>query len=142
MIEINCDKSKWGPGPWQNEPDRIEFEYNRFPCLMQRNMQLGNWCGYVAVPPGHPAFEKSYNDIEVNVHGGLTYANHCNGHICHIPKPGKPDNVWWLGFDLGHLDDLMPWFKRHGIMNDGVYRDVAYVKAECKNLAQQLEAMV
>lgn len=71
------------------------------PCVVKRNYA---WCGYVAVPPGHPWHGKGYDDIqnEVDVHGGLTYARACSGAVCHVPAPGEPDDVWWIGFDLGH----------------------------------------
>ena len=42
----------WGQGPWDDEPDRVDFEHAGFPCLLLRNPRLGQWCGYVAVPPG------------------------------------------------------------------------------------------
>lgn len=150
MRKLEIDKSKWGSGPWQNEPDRIEWEYLGFACLMTRT-EMGNWCGYVAVPPGHPAFEKPYDDVDVRVHGGLTYSDHCQAHICHVPKPGDPDNVWWLGFDCAHAWDLVPVMKpmmvklghpNPGFMDErAVYRDVPYVKKEVRNLARQLKAL-
>ncbi len=72
------DKSGWGNGPWQNEPDKIQWmdEATGYPCLMVR--PHGSWCGYVGVPPTHPAFGKSYDDVNVSVHGGLTFASKCN----------------------------------------------------------------
>ena len=147
MKELLIDKSKWGPGPWQDEPDRIEWEHLGFPCLMVRT-PMGNWCGYVAVPPGHPIFEKEYDSIDVDVHGGLTYSAHCQGPICHVPKPGQPDNVWWFGFDCAHYMDLVPSFEpllttlghpHPNFMTDrSTYRDVPYVKKEVERLAEQL----
>jgi hypothetical protein len=51
----------------------------------------------------------------IYVHGGLTFADSCSdevredgGGICHIPYPGRPADVWWLGFDCAHCDDLSP----------------------------------
>lgn len=38
------DKSAWGPGPWQDEPDRVEWEHAGLPCLMVRSRDLGQWC--------------------------------------------------------------------------------------------------
>lgn len=104
-------KSEWGPGPWQTEPDRVEFDHFGYPCLMVRNTNVtGSWCGYVAVPPGHRCFGLENDEVDklLDVHGGVTYTAHCEGHICHVPKPGEPDNVWWIGFDCSHAMDLMP----------------------------------
>lgn len=135
------DKTKWGPGPWQDEPDRQEWKYRGLPCLAVRN-QMGSWCGYVAVPPGHPAYKKPYDDVDVNVHGGLTYADHCRDHICHVPAPGEPDDVWWLGFDCGHSDDLVPSMKEFcKSLLWGTYKDLKYVVRETSELAEQLAAL-
>lgn len=108
------EKSAWGPGPWDDEPDRVEWREPTMPglvCLVARG-PMGNWCGYVAVPPGHPAHGADYNDVEVSVHGGLTYAERCQAgpaaFVCHVPAPGEPDDVWWLGFDCGHAFDYSP----------------------------------
>jgi hypothetical protein len=94
------DKSAWGPGPWQNEPDKMQYrdKGTGYPCLIVRN-NSGALCGYVGVPKGHPAYEKSYdvswydeNGKErqmtpfeqamsnIAVHGGLTFADHCTPH--------------------------------------------------------------
>lgn len=54
--------------------------------------------GYIGVPPEHPWFGIDYNDIQCDVHGGLTYS------ADHKPKE-KPDGYWWIGFDTGHYSD-------------------------------------
>jgi hypothetical protein len=162
-----CDKTKgWGAGPWDDEPDKAHWidEATGLDCLAVRNMGSGIWCGYVGVPPGHSAHGKDYEEVrELDVHGGLTYANACSGHICHEPEEGRPDNVWWLGFDCGHLGDFSPhsnsfvghptlgeFYKEpydHGFAQklasadpyQEVYKDFDYVKDECTNLAAQLK---
>ena len=52
------DKTTWGPGQWQDEPDKVQWadEATGLPCLAVRHPELGNWCGYVGVPEGHPLF--------------------------------------------------------------------------------------
>jgi hypothetical protein len=42
------DKRKWGPGPWMDEPDKIQYPdpETGLPCLAVRG-PLGSWCGYV-----------------------------------------------------------------------------------------------
>lgn len=84
--------------------------------------------------------------IVVQVHGGLTYANECgpvreNGHgICHLPEPGKPDSVWWFGFDCAHAGDVCPGYGTDfPRWDDEQYRDIAYVTNECTQLAAQLK---
>ncbi len=129
---------------WENEPDREEFKHAGFPCLLQRN-PMGAWCGYVAVPPEHPHYGNHYDDVEADVHGGLTYADYCQGKVCHKPNPGDPDNVYWFGFDCAHADDLVPQYDEvmrdlmpKAYKHDSTYRDIAFVRRETKSLAQQL----
>ncbi len=146
VAEKKMDKSKWGDGPWQTEPDRKEWEHAGFPCLIVRVESHGALCGYVAVPPGHPWHGKGYDDIDgADVHGGLTYASKCSGKVCHVPKPGESDDVWWLGFDHAHSGDASPAYDaRHrslGLLDDNIYRDMAYATAGVEALAEAAERM-
>lgn len=144
-------------GPWHDEPDHVDFESSGFPCILHRGPQ-GAWCGYVAVPPGHPWHGKDYDDCRVgeddwpSVHGGLTYANACHGAVCHVAKPGEPEDVWWLGFDCNHSEDVSlsdfyfdikfrndpNWPRRATSSSYGEsYKTVEYVRAETERLARQ-----
>ena len=148
-------KADWGPGPWQDEPDQVQWvdATTGLPCLAKRNMRGGNWCGYVGVAEGHTAFQKGYEDVDADVHGGLTYADFCEGEpgegICHLPEAGEPDRVWWLGFDCAHGWDRRPGdearWKHDPILSrfshDASYKSLGYVKSECTKLAAQLKAM-
>ena len=142
------DKTGWGEGPWSDEPDRIEWEHAGLPCLMVRHERLGHWCGYAAVPPGHPLHGKDYDDVfdwDKNAdynwpHGGLTYASLCSHNVCHVPKPGEPEDVFWFGFDCAHCDDFSPGMTallRESMprFRDETYREVPYVQAETNRLA-------
>lgn len=141
-------------GEWNSEPDKIQWvdEDSGLDCLMHRSPS-GAWCGYVGVAEGHPAFEKPYDDVGVEVHGGLTYADFCQETgdesfgICHVPEPGRPHRVWWLGFDCAHAGDVLPAhdalpgmdeirsrFPRH----HDIYRNREYVENEVTKLAGQL----
>ena len=112
------DKAAWGPGPWEAEPDKVQWTCSRteLPCLAVRNRRVGRWCGYVGVFEGHPWYGVDYGDVQPSpdVHGGLTFSGSCAEEgdearsICHVPEPGEPGEVWWLGFDFGHSGDLSP----------------------------------
>lgn len=143
------DKSAWAPGPWGAEPDKKQWQDRAtgYPCLIHRGPS-GALCGYVGVAEGHPSFKKDYDDVSVNVHGGLTYSDMCQpgedeSHgICHVPAAGEPDHVWWLGFDCAHYGDQCPAHTMtSSIMGAGFYRDLAYVEDQCARLAAQLKAM-
>lgn len=100
-----------------------------------RSASSGLWCavnegpfgalnGYVRLPEGHPWIGQDYRELEVDVHGGLTFAGE---HF---------DEGWWIGFDCAHAGDLIPAF--HYNMKGSVFRDAAYVSAECERLAAQI----
>jgi hypothetical protein len=149
------DRTSWGPGPWTEEPNRLEFEHAGLPCILHRGLS-GAWCGYVGVAPGHPDHGRGYDDeaLKINggvdVHGGLTYAEGCDGHICHVPKPGESEYVWWFGFSCSEGGDLAPDIEgRLRQYASAAYKamplhywTVAEVRAETERLAELLAARI
>lgn len=147
------DRTKWGSGPWDDEPmDKMQWRdlVTGLPCLMVRG-PVGAWCGYVGIEdPDHQWYEKDYSDddgnyIDVNVHGGLTFASFCQEgetpdgeRICHIVEDGETDRAWWLGFDTGHAYDKVPAYPM--IVEGTTYRTQEYVRGEVLTLAQQVQA--
>lgn len=157
MIKIQNHTHEGLPkeGPWADEPDKAVWVHpNGLDCMIHRGPS-GALCGYVGVPEDHPLFGTSYDEVGVDVHGGLTYSNKCQEGedpafgICHVPQPGRPDNVWWFGFDCAHCDDFTPrtdaLLRKHGADIDLFpgkehYRTFAYVEAEVNRLAEQIRA--
>jgi hypothetical protein len=163
------DKSDWGDGPWQAEPDKRQWidEATGLDCLLVRNHWSGHLCGYVGVPEGHPLFGLDYDTANDHaepdedgyraflVHGGLTFAGPCQeggeeSGICHIPAPGRPDRIHWFGFDAIHAWDLGPATEallltelRHHRRSDPetVYRTAEYMQDQCAQLAAQINAV-
>lgn len=150
--------------PWFGEPDKIQWidSTTGMDCLIVRN-HMGALCGYVGVPPEHQWHGKDYGacmspvcDEEycyqhspeglMQVHGGITFAGPCQpgepvDGICHRPAEGRPDNVWWFGFDCGHAWDIIPGMGQLGRFEEhGVYRTTDYVSDQCVSLAVQLKA--
>jgi hypothetical protein len=152
-------KSEWGPGPWQSEPDRVDWIHAGLACFVRRG-PVGALCGYVGVPAEHPLFGKGYQDVDadLDVHGGITYSDLCKGELCHVPAPGMPDHVWWFGFDCAHAGDVAPAMEAfrvkfiepiHGKRPDyatelwpETYKTLAYVRRETEALADQLARMM
>jgi|SRR3990172_582701 len=154
------DKTKWGRGPWNDEPDKVQWQDKEtgLPCLAVRGPG-GNWCGYVGVAEGHPYHGVEYSGCSLQakcgesycehgpgnhleVHGGITYSDFCaeekeNG-ICHLPAPGEPEKVWWFGFDCAHAGDLSPSYQPDYKFGS-VYRALGYVKRQVAFLAKQLK---
>lgn len=56
------DKAEWGQGPWQDEPDKVQWRDGAtgLPCLIVRGPH-GAFCGYVGVLDTHPWHRKDYN---------------------------------------------------------------------------------
>lgn len=160
------DKSKWPQGPWTDEPDEETFEHAGLACRIIRHSRGGHLCGYVRVPEGHPLYGKGYSDVVpdsiresaqaalhsplgkrgiisaftcdpeapridilFDVHGSLTFSDELHGVEGH-----------WFGFDCAHAGDLQPCCE-YSFGDDCEYRDIEYVRAECRSLAEQLAAV-
>ena len=71
---------------------------------------LGLMNGYVGLPKDQPDWGKGYDDLNIDVHGGLTFADHGKEDDENFPDP----EVWWFGFDTAHMGDWMPGSSRGG----------------------------
>lgn len=122
------DKSGWGDGPWQSEPDKRQWrdEATGLPCLIVRGPS-GALCGYVGVPATHPLHGKEYDAADVEVHGGLTFSDHCasmspdrwDGMRLRVPAMQKEaarhphgDAARWLAEWAPLLGDYDAWKQR------------------------------
>lgn len=132
------DKSEWGDGPWQSEPDLAHWidETTGLYCMIRR-VPVGALCGYVGVPKGHLFYKTDCTDSRISKegHGGLTYSG---------DGDAEGATVWWLGFDCGHYMDLVPAL--YALMPSlegvhGVYRSFDYVVDQVQELASRLEAI-
>lgn len=125
------DRTKFGSGPWDDEPDLIEWidPATSRQCRIERP-PLGHLCGYVAVAKDHSWFEVDDCRVEPHpeVHGGLTYSDHKDGD----------SSLWWLGFDCAHLGDLVPASRVFHELRGETYKDIAFVTGECERLARQI----
>lgn len=125
---------------WDSEPDRKHWidSATGLDCLIVRNPVTYALCGYVGVPEGHPWHGKGYDDVDAEVHGGLTFADACTRHVCHGENGEVVANkdVWWLGFDCAHAWDIIPLLGRS--FSDATYKNIAFVECECRSLAAQI----
>lgn len=117
------------------EGNEHRWTYRGIECEVKRFENTGHWCGYVRIPDGHPwrHFPRSYDDLPVEVHGGLTY------------RRDREEDGYWIGFDCGHAGDLTPsYLLQEDLpatpMPGDVYRTRAYTEAECQELADQILA--
>lgn len=89
--------------------------------------------GYVAIPPGHPCYNKHYDEIDVEVHGGLTFSHDANSLIVlgRHPEVLTEDfkDYWIVGFDTRHYEDSRDRWPKEA------------VEKETLRLKEQLEGM-
>lgn len=127
------------------------FEYRGYPCVIILQ-DSGHRCGYVGLTRKSPYFQVNYDDIDISCHGGLTYSSE-------YLYEQEDKNVWWIGFDCAHYDDGKDYeaIRAHfsdeykllrsvGIIKEGerrshngVVRTMAFVRAELRNIVDQLE---
>lgn len=86
--------------------------------------------GYVLIPKGHPMHGKNYSEIDVNVHGGLTFSELVDNEMANDWGLDKGDEgSWCVGFDTCHYgDSLQKWPKE-------------MVEQETEQLKEQLESI-
>lgn len=69
--------------------------------------------GYVLIPENHPLHGKDYEEIDVIVHGGLTFSKLVDsGMIESWGLDTEDEGKWCVGFDTAHFGDtLSKWSK-------------------------------
>lgn len=133
-------------GPWLGEAEKIAWldEASGYECIIMRAASSGHLGGYVGVPPEHPLYGFEHEaipaDLDIEVHGGLTYSALCQHgptpalgisaearRICHVsarPSRHGPvqhatdyrvqrDDAWWFGFECNHVYDVVPGDRSH-----------------------------
>lgn len=122
------------------KPFKIENEYIHagLKCAVVQARENRHRCGYVRLPPTHSMFDKPYDNINVNVHGGLTFARM---EDC-VEEDGQG---YWIGFDCNHCGDASydPAIELKDEINlrnfpDDHYWSNAEVVRETNYLAEQL----
>jgi hypothetical protein len=120
---------------WLSEPNILAWIYKGYDCLIVRDEEFGNLCGYVGLKSDHPWWGKDTDDDEIydiDVHGQIAWASQINP----IPRNAYND-IWWLGFHGAAGRDYRPYYKNN--WPDGTYRNMAFMKAECEKLVRQCE---
>jgi hypothetical protein len=103
-----------------------EWEHAGLKCKVAFTRQ-SHRCGYVAVPKGHIAYNKTYDDLPVDVHGGLTFGDVDN----------RNKELEWFGFDCAHFNDISAedLIKKR----EGHFWTLEETIAETNRLAEQLQ---
>jgi hypothetical protein len=87
--------------------------------------------GYVGVCKDHPWYQEGYDEIDVEAHGGLTYADKA------FPKgeESEEDGLWWVGFDTGHYSDTLEKWPKEAVEGEAkwIFLQAAWAFAEIDN---------
>ena len=68
--------------------------------------------GYIIIPKGHKLHSIHYDNIDVTVHGGLTFGKSANDLKWKELISKDSNNGWVIGFDTSHCDDtILNWSK-------------------------------
>ncbi len=118
----------------QKEPNFETFEYKDYKCVIRRNMMTGGLCGYVAIPETSKFYEQDLSD-KIECHGGLTWQGSLEPEL----------SGYYIGFDCMHFMDYSPFTQmmlpielRRQIEVHETYRDINYVRSECRSIVDQL----
>jgi len=131
------ERNDWPCGPWDNEPDMLDWEHAGLKCAIRRG-PMGHLCGYVGIYKNHPLYGVDYNarsetlrdmlnDMmdkpvpdrfavllaalagEIDPRPDVVFEVH--GGLTYsdwqAPEMAK-DGCWWYGFDCAHVGDLAP----------------------------------
>lgn len=131
-------RGRWGRGPWEDEPDHIEWIQDNIYCAIQRT-PMGTLCGYVGVPHGHPLYGVTHDDCRMgmlDVHGGLSFsARDLPGR--EVPFTG---HLWWFGFHCAGRSDFVPEeTMRYGTQNIENYKNLSFVMNEVACVARFMQ---
>lgn len=128
-----------------------DFTVDGYRCVVV-GQSMGHRCGYIGLPKGHPYYGKDYDDIDVEVHGGWTYAGKSEEY------PVESNNLWWIGFDCAHYMDAkdIELIKSFGnkpeyeyvlqletrFPTGGEVRTIKYVENELRDTVKQLKERI
>lgn len=150
-----------------DEPDKLDFQSHGLDCALRRG-PMKHWCGYVAIPKGHPLHGLDYSDThpvldtlwvkrarEPLGNGGIIPL------LCAAARGGTPgmDAVLAVHGGVTYATDHCPreapddrWWIGFDCIHagdaspsddrfGGIYRTIHYARGECEALAGQLETL-
>ena len=91
-----------------------------FICFIFRHPTFDTFNGYIVIPPLHPWYNKHYDSIDVQVHGGLTfsdeikaeYKDKLNGTKDVLLIKNDDDNKWYFLFPNGEeVEEEYIWYE-------------------------------
>ncbi len=62
-------------------------------------------CAYIEIPADHPYYKKDWEEVDLPVHGGVSYSD----FSIPVIKNKHPLKSWYLGWDYNHFEDYYPF---------------------------------
>lgn len=88
---------------------------------------------YVEIPKKHELYGKHYDDIDINVHGGLTYSD---DELMLVKSES-----WFIGWDYAHAGDYVGYYVDF-LYNEVLKREKKWTTKEiikdCENVIDQI----
>lgn len=89
-------------------------------------------CAYVKIPVGHQLYGKDYNDIDIDCHGGLTFASSL------LPDMDSDKSNYWIGWDYAHCYDYAGCMETMGETPNVKRWTTEEIIEECESVINQI----
>jgi hypothetical protein len=143
-LRSEVDRQGWAEGPWDHEPDQLEWLEQGVYCCLSRQRVTGRWQGYIALPETHLWHKSSYRSLnkhfgdKLPAHGGVSYSRFRGSYPFRYADVSKEH--WIIGYNCGHLGDLQPGIQARNpdpLLYLGlVYRNLSYNLDIVKSLVE------
>lgn len=139
------NRHRWGPGPWQQEPDHAYASHAGLPYQLHRSV-FSWWTGLVGLPRSHRLCGEDGSVIAsmVDVKGRIELAYWAGGHSC-TPPDNCSSGTWWVHMELNLYGqapaDYGPLLRAGTLNGTWRYWTLEEARAEVQRLAEQLAAL-
>lgn len=109
--------------------ERKELLRNQYKGFTYKILTLGSHpVAYIMIPKKHLLYKISYSDIDLHVHGGLTYS--CM----------EDDKNYWIGWDYAHSGDYLFYKEQDNIFDrpENHKWTIKEIEVECKIVINQI----
>lgn len=85
---------------------------------------------YIEIPKGHKLYGIDYGEIDLNVHGGLTYSDN--------ELMGVESSNWFIGWDYAHYGDYLGYEAKFELHIEGKKWTTLEIIKDCENAIDQI----
>lgn len=97
---------------------------------------MGHRCGYITVPSTHPAYGKDYADLDIEVHGSLTFGQGGTfGFDCAHFMDKKDESI--MSDEYLRIEKMYSSF----VSEDATIKGLAFCECECEFMSKQFKRM-